>query len=135
MPCVCVCRYDFPVFGRVMAVYVVPTAAGHCRMITRFIKNKKTFARRPGLMGLFLKVGGKAAGCTRVWFHLPQRRLCLVGWQVAQMQYPGTLHPPRLDCDMQHGKAGNACGMSPCVRADGSLPEQRGFALHLADIT
>jgi hypothetical protein len=40
-----------------MAVYVVPTTAGHCRMITRFIKNKKTFASRPGLMGLFLKVG------------------------------------------------------------------------------
>lgn len=57
-----VCRYDFPAFGRVMAVYVVPTAAGHCRMITRFIKNKKTFARRPGLMGLFLKVGDEAAG-------------------------------------------------------------------------
>jgi hypothetical protein len=49
-------RYDFPAFGRIMAVYVVPTAAGHCRMITRFIKNKKTFARRPGLMGIFLKV-------------------------------------------------------------------------------
>lgn len=39
-----------------MAVYVVPTTAGYCRMITRFIKNKKTFAKRPGLMGLFLKV-------------------------------------------------------------------------------
>lgn len=25
-------------------------------MITRFVKNKKTFASRPGLMGLFLKV-------------------------------------------------------------------------------
>jgi hypothetical protein len=53
----CARRYDFPAFGRIMAVYVVPTTAGHCRMITRFIKNKKTFASRPGLMGLFLKVG------------------------------------------------------------------------------
>jgi hypothetical protein len=39
-----------------MAVYVVPTAAGHCRMITRFVKNKKNYPSRPGLMGLFLKV-------------------------------------------------------------------------------
>lgn len=54
--CICARRYDFPAFGRIMAVYVVPTTAGHCRMITRFIKNKKTFASRPGLMGLFLKV-------------------------------------------------------------------------------
>jgi hypothetical protein len=39
-----------------MAVYVVPTAAGYCSMITRFVKNKKNYPSRPGLMGLFLKV-------------------------------------------------------------------------------
>ena len=44
-----------------MAVYVVPTAAGHCRMITRFVKNKKNYPSRPGLMGLFLKV--RLASC------------------------------------------------------------------------
>eukprot|EP00775_Hariotina_reticulata_P009450 gene9450-9616_t len=38
-----------------MAVYVVPTAAGHCRMITRFVKNKLRYPARPGMLGLVLK--------------------------------------------------------------------------------
>lgn len=74
----CFLKYDFPAFGRVMAVYVVPTSAGHCRMITRFVKNKKTFASRPGLMGLFLKVMEFVEG-NRVLEHILMRNKVLDG--------------------------------------------------------
>jgi hypothetical protein len=51
-----------------MAVYVVPTAAGHCRMITRFIKSKKNFTAgggRSGFMRLFLAVRACGLRCER----------------------------------------------------------------------
>jgi hypothetical protein len=54
-------RYTFPAFGRVMAVYVVPTSMGYSRMITRFVKNKRNHPARPGLMGIVLKVRRAAA--------------------------------------------------------------------------
>jgi hypothetical protein len=83
-------RYNFPAFGRVMAVYVVPTSAGHCRMITRFIKSKKGSARRPGLMGLFLKVIesfpvvlGDGLGCFVLCCVMLGQQLCWTGARVS----------------------------------------------------
>jgi hypothetical protein len=45
-----------------MAVYIVPSAPGWCRMITRFYSAKAGGARRPGLFGLFRMVRGWGAG-------------------------------------------------------------------------
>eukprot|EP00879_Flechtneria_rotunda_P013512 GHRR01014109.1.p1 GENE.GHRR01014109.1~~GHRR01014109.1.p1 ORF type:complete len:485 (+),score=156.42 GHRR01014109.1:529-1983(+) len=74
----CFLKYHFPIFGRVMAVYVVPTAAGHSRMITRFIKNKQNSSRRPGLMGIVLKCMELVEG-NRVFEHTLMRNKVLDG--------------------------------------------------------
>ncbi|KAF6256401.1 hypothetical protein COO60DRAFT_1640750 [Scenedesmus sp. NREL 46B-D3] len=74
----CFLKYTFPVFGRVMAVYVVPTAMGYSRMITRFVKNKRSHPARPGLMGLVLKFMEVLEG-NRVLEHALMRNKVLDG--------------------------------------------------------
>jgi hypothetical protein len=65
-----------------MAVYVVPTAMGYSRMITRFVKNKHNFPARPGLMGLVLKVGvtavlgGVDTGCIHAHCRSTSQHTC-----------------------------------------------------------
>ncbi|KAF8073221.1 hypothetical protein HT031_000882 [Scenedesmus sp. PABB004] len=74
----CFIKYTFPVFGRVMAVYVVPTRPGWCRMVTRFVKSRHSYARRPGLMGLVLKAMEFVEG-NRVLEHALMRNKVLDG--------------------------------------------------------
>ncbi|WIA09707.1 hypothetical protein OEZ85_009091 [Tetradesmus obliquus] len=74
----CFLKYTFPAFGRVMAVYVVPTAMGYSRMITRFVKNKHNFPARPGLMGIVLKFMELLEG-NRVLEHALMRNKVLDG--------------------------------------------------------
>ncbi|KAI8465279.1 MAG: pheophorbide a oxygenase [Monoraphidium minutum] len=75
----CLLKYHFPVFGRVMAVYIVPSAAGWSRMITRFYKSKAGGGgRRPGLFGLFLAAMQLVEG-NRVLEHALMRNTVLDG--------------------------------------------------------
>ncbi|GBF96942.1 hypothetical protein Rsub_09022 [Raphidocelis subcapitata] len=74
----CLVKYHFPKFGRVMAVYIIPSAPGWTRMITRFYSSTAPTARRPGLFGL-LRLVMEAVESNRVLEHALMRNQVLDG--------------------------------------------------------